>query len=471
MGYPPMVMATSLLRYFERKGILFQTYPHLNESSLSKLCFEMGIEPHQIAVPVLLRSHRKASLMAVIPLDHELDFNRITALLRREFEYLDDTSISHWFVDVEPGAEPPFPEPYELPCIVERSLLELPRIFFRAGSHSCLASVDLDTFQQLMSAYPKAVISNPLPILESSGECQVGNIPAHRIRQTLEKVHRMPAMPAMALNIIQLLNTPNTTAVELAEAVELDPSMAAQIIRYASSPYYGYRGRLVSVQDAITRVLGFDLVSHIALGIASTRAFSVPHDGPLGMKAFWKHALYCAVVCQSLARKIGKPDQVNPVTAYLCGLLHNVGVLLMGHLYPAEFSALNLFAAQHPAMPLHTMEKDCGEQGAAHSVMTLGHDQIGGYLMEQWRLPDAVVIAGYQHHNAQYDGEHADYVYLVQLSNRLLAQRQIGDLGIPDTASEQFGAGLISLTAAEAVFEKVMEMCPEIDSLAEHIAA
>jgi hypothetical protein len=82
-----------------------------------------------------------------------------------------------------------------------------------------------------------------------------------------------------------------------------------------------------------------------------------------------------------------------------------------------------------------------------------------------------VVASCYHHHDQQYKGSHGDYVRLVQLSNRLLSQRQLGDLGVPETAAEHFGAGLISMGTAEAVFEKVMEMCPEIDSLADHIAA
>lgn len=466
-----MAIAVSLQRYFQEKGIAYQIHSHLSESSLSKLCFEFGIEPRQIAVPVLLQSARKASLMAVMPLSHSLDLARIAALLRRDFQYLDDAGIASWFPDVDAGAEPPIPEPYDLPCIVDRTLMEPARIFFRGGVHSCLVSVDSEAFRQLLNNYPKAVISNPQAAETSFAVSASGPVSQATVRQYLEKMQRLPAMPAMALNIIRLLSESNTTAADLADAVELDPSMAAQIIRYASSPYFGYRGRLESVQDAITRVLGFDLVSSIALGIASGKAFKVPQDGPLGLKAFWKHALYCAVVSQSLARKIDKPGQLNPATAYLCGLLHNIGVLLTGHLFPAEFGQLNQLAAQHPERPLQALEQDMIALGQASQIMALGHDQIGGSLLEQWRLPEPVVASCYHHHDRNYTGPYADYVRLVQLSNRLLAQRQLGDLGVPETAAEHFGAGLISVGAAETVFEKVMEMCPEIDSLADHIAA
>lgn len=466
-----MAIAPSLQRYFQRKGIACQTHTHLRESSLSTLSFEFGIRPGQIAVPVLLQSARKASLMAVMPLHHSLDLDRIAALLRREFDYLDDETIATWFPDVERGAEPPIPEPYDLPCIVDRSLMDAGRIYFRGGSLTCLASISADEFRHLLEPYPKAVISNPPVQRSAQSAAIVSVVSAATLRQHLETLPSLPAMPAMALTIIRLLHSPDTTAADLAEALELDPSMAAQIIRYASSPYFGYRGRLNSVQDAISRVLGFDMVSSVALGIASGKAFSVPQEGPLGLKAFWKHALYCAVVCQSLARKINRPDQINPATAYLCGLLHNIGVLLTGHLFPTEFDTLNQRAAEQPALSLHALEKQLGESGQIPPILALGHDHIGGSLLELWRLPEAVVASCHNHNDERYNGAHRDYVQLVQLSNRLLAQRQLGDQGVTDAATEHFGAGLISMTAAEAVFEKVMEMCTEIDNLADHIAA
>ncbi len=465
-----MAIAVSLQRYFEKKGISYSTHPHVRESSLSKLCFEMGIDPAQVAVPVMLQSSRKAVLMAVMPLSHALDMERVQALLRREFTWLDDYAVTQRFLDVEPGAEPPIAEPYDLPCIIDRALMDEGRVFFRAGTHSCLASVDSETFQFICSGYPKAVISNRMPgdQEDASGSLELN---PDNLQRYLDKLHRLPAMPAMAFKIIQLVSDQKTTALDLAEAVELDPSMAAQIVRYAASPYFGYRGRIDSVQDAITRVLGFDLVSSIALGIASGKAFKVSQEGPLGLKAFWKHALYCAVVAQSLARKIDKPQLVNPATAYLSGLLHNMGVLLVGHLFPPEFCLLNKLAARHPEKPLHAIEKDMIGMGQARQLIALGHDQIGGCLLEKWRLPAEVVATCYHHHDEHYDGPHKDYVRLIQLANRLLAQRQIGDLGIPDSLIAGFGSHLISLTTAETVFEKVMELCPEIDSLADHIAA
>ncbi len=461
-----MIVAHSLQTYLEQRNLNYKVHPHNFETSASVLCQEMGIEPDQFAVPIVLQTSKKATLMAVIPLSAALDLNRLRALLQRDFNYAQESEIESWFNGLVLAALPPIPGPFGVPCIVERSLLNQPRIFMRGGSNNGLISMDNASAESLYARYPKAIISNPMALPESEQipHIELGNYPQfiHQIHNKLDKLQRLPAIPAMAFKIIQQVSDVNTSASELAETIELDPSVAAQVIRYASSPYFGYRGRMDSVQDAITRVLGFELVGNIALGIASGKVFNAPHTGPLGLKEYWKHSLYSALLTQALARKINQPQQVNPAQAYLCGLLHNIGVLMIAHIYPAEFNRLNRTLADQPGLALTEAEQE---------FMNIGHDHIGGYILEKWRLPAQVVNSAYFHHDENYDGDNAPYVRLVRLSNHLLAREDIGDLGYDTSDLAACCAGLISSEEAQSVFEEVMQMGVEIDSLAECIAA
>ncbi|HEV8078537.1 MAG TPA: HDOD domain-containing protein, partial [Marinobacter sp.] len=56
----------------------------------------------------------------------------------------------------------------------------------------------------------------------------------------LQKLYRLPPMPALALRILALTAEPEATAKQLAEVIELDPSMTAQLMRYARSALFGY---------------------------------------------------------------------------------------------------------------------------------------------------------------------------------------------------------------------------------------
>ena len=476
-----MTISTTIKRYLDTAGVSYKEHPHRREVCLRILEKELGLDARYIAVPTILQSDKDALLMTVIPLTHELDLKRLNGMLRRQFSVVTDTEVlSEWFDDVEPGAYPPLAMAYKMPLIVDRNLMTDQRVFFKCGTHNGLISLDGEDFQYLCSSVPKAVIANPRsadgqldePVIQEGAQRST----IDEIKEKLGHVNRLPAMPPMAYQIVRLVNDAETTAEQLSEVVELDPSIAMQIMRYAGSPYYGYRGNIDSVQDAITRVLGFDLVSNIALGIASAKAFHIDKEGPLGLKAFWRHSLYSAMLSQAIARKVGDISRVNPSTAYLGGLLHNMGVLLIGHLFPPEFKMLNKLVENHPGDSLQVLEKRIIGLGQAKQVIELGHSQIGSWLMENWNMPAEIVACCEHHHDDNYSGEYADYVQIVQVSNQLLAREGIGDCGVVE-GTEGLSSGalqafnVLSAEELEALFINVMEMCGEIDELAGRMAA
>ncbi len=464
-----MALATSTKRYLEQTGICFQVHPHLKNTSLTEVATELAIDPARIAVTRVLKSQKNSYLMVVYPLSNELDLNRLNGMLRREFQPAGECETSAWFKDVEPQAWPPLAQPYGLPCVVDRALMEHDRVYFRAGTHCSLVSVSGDDFGYLMGSVSKAVVSNEKPEPEVT---ELRTLDSATIKEQLEKVYRLPPMPAMAYKIIEMVNDPAVTAKQIASVVELDPSVSAQIIRYSASPYYGYQGQIDSIQTAITRVLGFDLVCNLALGIASSQAFTIPKDGPLGMRMFWRHSLYSAILSQTIAKKLKGRFDVNPEKAYLCGLLHNIGVLLIGHLFPPEFKMLNKMVTKQPETPLHELEKRVIAMGQAQTVIAMGHDKIGAWLLGRWQIPEEVVTCCAEHNNAQYQGDHDIYVRILQASNYLLAHEGIGDMGaVADDQVSPLAGALVTDEELYEIYTQVMALCGEIDDLARQIAA
>ncbi len=240
------------------------------------------------------------------------------------------------------------------------------------------------------------------------------------IEKRIERIYELPAMPELGRRILQLRSDPNAGAQQLASIVQLDPSLAAQVIRYASSSYYGYRGRITNIQDAISRVLGYDLVLNLALGLAAGRSFRIPDEGPLGLSRFWQHAVLCAVLVQKIGETLATPLRPEPGFSYLCGLLHDFGVLLLGHLFPPEFQLLNKFAAANPDKTLTELECRLLGMGGARELLALGHARIGAWLMQAWKMPEAIGVTLLEHNNPEYRGAHEVPVHLVQLSNFLL---------------------------------------------------
>ena len=160
------------------------------------------------------------------------------------------------------------------------------------------------------------------------------------IKSRIARLKRLPPMPEMAQKIVQLNSDPNASVKDLVSVVELDPSLTAQVMRYSSSPFFGYRGKVDSVHTAVSRVLGYNMVMNLALGVTAARSFKMPRNVPLGLDAFWHHAIYSAAMVQALSSAL--PAEIRPPAglAYLAGLLHNFGHLLLGHLFKQEFLIL-----------------------------------------------------------------------------------------------------------------------------------
>src|SRR5699024_119885 len=111
-----------------------------------------------------------------------------------------------------------------------------------------------------------------------------------RLEDTLE----IPPLPETAERIIQLRVNPNAAMADLVDIVESDPALAAQVVSWASSSSYAGAGDVRSVYDAVSRVLGFDTVMNLAMGLALGRPIKLPQHHPHGYASYWQQATWQA---------------------------------------------------------------------------------------------------------------------------------------------------------------------------------
>jgi len=289
------------------------------------------------------------------------------------------------------------------------------------------------------------------------------------VERRIERVYELPPMPELGRRILALQSDPNAGVQQLAKIVQLDPSLAAQVIRYASSSYYGYTGRITNIHEAIARVLGYDMVLNLSLGLAAGRSFRIPDDGPLGLTRFWEHAVCSAVLVQKLGAILSHDIRPSAGLCYLSGLLHDFGILLLGHLFPPEFKLLNNMASANPGQPVSELECRLLGMGQARDMLAMGHARVGAWLMQAWKMPEELRTALLEHHNADYRGANEVVVHLVQLADFIYPH--MAEL---PTASEIPGENLVVLQLApERVIEtvaKVLESREELVSLSKLLA-
>ena len=286
--------------------------------------------------------------------------------------------------------------------------------------------------------------------------------PPEDMRQKISQINALPPLPGIALRILKLGSDPLADSRKLGELIEQDPQLTAQVIRWASSAFYGYKGKITSVQDAISRVLGFDFVFNLALGLASLASLKAPRDGQIGTKMFWTHALASTHLMKALNEKIPSANRLESQQVFLAALLHNIGFPLLGDQFPKEFSYLNTLIMANPTLTVFNLE---------NFALGIDHTMLGAWLMNTWSMPKPLTDIVYHHHNPNYLGENCQLNLLTFLSDCLLGQIGIGDARHQSCPDEVFTRLQLPVAGCNEILDKLSDAVESIIATAEILVA
>ena len=418
-----MAIAKTIKQYLDSKHIIYSVLEVPRFESPIEAAALAKIPARSLYYPVVMRD-AFGLMMAVIPASHKLDFDGLSELLHRKVSPAYQTQLSSVFADCQPGHIPPVGIAYGLRTVIDAALTTPEEVYIVAGDHSRLIKMSRKDFMMLQTnALLASEFAQPVAEVQASSQ-EVADLAWTRdlgakIRQRVEQATELPPMPEMATRIFELRADPTAEVADLAMLIEKDPSLAAQVLRYANSPYFGYQGKVDSLHVAISRVLGFDMVMNLALGLAVAKPFKIPRQGPLGLDHYWQHAVYSASLMQMLCKEIPKEVRPRAGTCYLIGLLHDFGYLVLGHLFREEFDGLNKLIAEQGHDNLVQIEKD---------YLGVSHGELGSWLLEAWNLPDELVQPAREHHNADYNGAFRAYVNMARLTDQLMAMYETGEV-------------------------------------------
>ncbi len=212
--------------------------------------------------------------------------------------------------------------------------------------------------------------------------------PIERLEQSLlQKIEtgeiELPLLPQAASQVMALASDPAADAAKLSALIHQDQALAAHVLRVANSPAYMSRSPVVSLQHAVA-MLGITLLSEIAFTASlKSGAFKAPgHEDDV--KRLWRHSLATG----AFAKEIARMRRVNVESAYLCGLLHEIGkpVVLQTATALAQTQRLTI------------------ERAILYGWIDGYHSRVGTLIAEKWGLPKQVATA------IQYydDYDHAD---------------------------------------------------------------
>lgn len=440
------------------------TLPDLLEKQLQRQAIAYQLRPmHEVGpahqqVSVCLLSDHDGVLLTLIPSDHLLDLRQLEQLTERQLQPVRDKQLQRILEHYQLSYLPGLPALVDAPCIIEQRLLSEPRVWMPSGLAGWCLELDNKALVELVSSATVASFAVPLDSIQYSAEdpeqdqqdinTAVKNFTALRMRQRLEETIEIPPLPSTAQRIMALRVNPDTSVEQLTDVVETDPSLAAQVVSWASSSFYAAPGRIRSVEDAIVRVLGFDLVMNLSIGLSLGKTFRLPQDAPERTTPYWEQAIYTAAVIEGLAKSM--PRNLRPELGlnYLSGLLHNFGYLLLAYIFPPYFKLICRHMEANPHVPAWLVDQH---------LLAVNRDQIGSWLMRYWDMPAEIATAIRYQHDPDYQGEHHVYANLVYLSLALLRERELGGgptMPTPDSLFDRLG---LTREDAERAMDKVLD--------------
>ena len=215
------------------------------------------------------------------------------------------------------------------------------------------------------------------------------------IRITKQLLERLTPLPTTAIQLLNLLADPNVHYRRLADLAQRDLAITSSLLRYANSSTFGLRGTIGTVPDAI-RVVGTAETRTLVLASGINRVGL--NDMPLYEFApgvFTHHSELTANIAMTVANLTHFP---NIGLAYACGLLHDIGKVLLNTLTITTTAAANtqpLTTGDNPSRTTLT-EAETARFGISHAA-------IGRQLAELWHLPAPLTTAIGNHHDQPAD--------------------------------------------------------------------
>jgi HD-like signal output (HDOD) protein len=157
--------------------------------------------------------------------------------------------------------------------------------------------------------------------------------------------------------------------------------LSARLLGVANSAFYAPPQPVMTIKEAIVRVLGLHMVRNMALGMALAGGFSTVACPRFDLTGYWVMSLGTADLASGMARAATLPNPPDADAAYMVGLLHNLGELLLVHMRPAEMDEALRRMGEDPKSRLVDHER---------ALMGVDHWAAGAFLARHWQLPPII---------------------------------------------------------------------------------
>jgi diguanylate cyclase (GGDEF)-like protein/putative nucleotidyltransferase with HDIG domain len=263
------------------------------------------------------------------------------------------------------------------------------------------------------------------------------------VAAAIARCGRLPVLDRSLARVLELIDDEESPTGELVTALESDPALAANVLRYANSAIVGRPIRAGTVRQAVTMV-GRRATRDLCLEAVTFRFFeSAPGNGGVSRGQLHVHAVTVAATAAAAAELVGLPKELP----HLAGLLHDCGKLVMPLAFGEE--AMDELAARYPS--------GAARARAEWERFGVDHAYAGALFAAHSGLDAELVAAVAWHHGGR--------------QGCLTPTPDVACVQLADTVVHMLAGALTDPSMLEATLE-CLELGPEVlDQLADRITA
>ncbi len=264
----------------------------------------------------------------------------------------------------------------------------------------------------------------------------------------IEKFTDIHPLPHIVTTISRLIADNESTMKDFEEIIKMDPVLVSRLLRLVNSPFYGLTQTVDSIGRAVA-YLGMKNLHNLIVADALKRIFVAKETkGVFSKKRLWLHSAAVSLCSKMVAERI---FGINGDDAFLCGMLHDFGLLVEEQVEQKEFHGI--CAACRSTTDLIELEQQ---------AFATDHCEIGYLMTLGWNMPVTIQAAIRDHHLLTDTLVPSSLTGIVQISEYIAGQ--LDHTTLPNVTTQ------ISPPLLEHLQSNVDEYNVLIDDLPEEMA-
>lgn len=234
-----------------------------------------------------------------------------------------------------------------------------------------------------------------------------------RLGSMMSKLHELAPLDSTGRKLLMLKGRRHLMDRDFFTVIENDAALSAQLMNWSCSAMYGgYSEPAKNLQDAVRRSLGIEQALILSIGLSIQKSFKIEKQLKSYLDDYIRRSVYVASVSKQISMVTSISHDAD--TIYLCGMLHNLGELILMQANPGLY---RLYVAYMQVNPGHYPEY------VQRHVLKMSCAEIGVTLGEQWELPTTILDVMHHGRPNELTEEATGEDRIVALAQGMLARR------------------------------------------------